>query len=577
MDDKTTFEVAKYSIEKIHSYFGPKFNQIIANRIIEYTSENAKKFSYIKTILHKENVLLKDIYFPLALKNAQAQNITIENFNEFLNQHNKVTIIASGGSGKTTFIRKFYIECVTKSYKIPVLFNFRDFNEIEISLKVRKRKISENNIFLAFSDHLIFNKIGYDINILENMFDSGKFIFFLDGYDELDNDIKNIITKDFSDFLTRFPENKYILTTRPFTTGTNLENFTNVYLSGLENSDQIIQFVKKQLFNNDELAEAITDTLKLEANRNYLEILSNPLFLILFMNSYETYPKIPPKKSQFYWQVFDALFEKHETFSKSGYRRPKLSNLSREKFEFILNSFCFGSYFQNLFNFTPLQFESIVRDITKNYKISISVENYLEDLKVAISLIIEDGNLLTFIHRSIQEYFAARYLYNLSEEDKKEFLQKIAQKQSAKGSHTFLIELISELYPYEFKKFYIKEHIDQFYWNNDFKFNSNISLKKLEGRLNDVLDSFKSFKQILFYSEELMLLYNKFINENNFSSSDDLNLIITAKTVEDSQIGTEILILQENKAKFFKLIDNFIKSIDNSNKPLIDFAFKSHY
>lgn len=577
MEDKTTFEVAKYSMEKIYSYFGPKFNQIIANRIIEYTSENAKKFSYIKTILHKENVLLKDIYFPLNLNNAKDTNITVENFNDFLKEHNKVTIIASGGSGKTTFIRKFYIECVTHSYKIPILFNFRDFNEIDISPKGRKRKISENNVFIAFSEHLIFNKIGYDITILEKMFDTGEFIFFLDGYDELDNEIKNIITKDFSDFLIRFPENKYILTTRPFTVATNFENFTSIYLSGLEDFKQIQQFVKNQLFTNNDLAESIIETLKLDVNKNYLQLLSNPLFLILFMNSFESYPKIPPSKSQFYWQVFDALFEKHETFSKGGYRRPKLSNLSRERFEFILNSFCFVSYFQNLFNFTPLQFESIIRDIAKNYNISLNIENYLEDLKVAISLIIEDGNLLTFIHRSIQEYFAARYLYNLSEKDKKEFLQKIAEKQSAKGSHTFLIELISELYPYEFKKFYIKEHIDQFYWNNDFKLNNNISLKKLEGRLHDVLASFKSFKQILFYSEELMILYNKFIKENIFSSSDDLNLILTAKTIEDSQIGTEILILQENKAKFFKLIDNFIKSIDNSNKPLIDFAFKSHY
>lgn len=579
MPEKTSFEIAKYSLEKLNQYLGPKFNQIIGNRIIEYIAENAKKFSYIKTILHKENVLLKNIYFSLKMKNASNKNLEIEasNFDKFLDTHNKVTIIASGGSGKTTFIRKFYIECVIKSYKIPILFNFRDFNDIEISKKSKKKKISENNIFIAFTDHLIFNKIGSNIQILEKMFDSGEFVIFLDGYDELDNEIKNIITKDFADFITRFPTNKYVLTTRPFTTATNLEDFTNIYLSGLEEFDEVELFIKKQLFDNEELATAIVETLKLEVNERYLDILSNPLFLILFMNSYESYPKIPPKKSQFYWQVFDALFEKHETFSKSGYRRPKLSNIEREKFEFVLSSFSFISYFQNLFNFTHLQFETIIRDVIKNYKISLNPEFFLEDLKVALSLVIEDGNLLSFIHRSIQEYFAARYLHNLSEEDKKKFLIKIANKQCLEGSHSFLLELISELYPYAFKKFYVKEHIDQFFKHNNSKFNNNLSLKKLEGRLQDVIDIFKNFKKILFYSEELVVIYNQFIRENSFNSTDDINLIITAKNVEDGQIATEILILQDNRIKFFDAIDNFIISIDNSNMPLINFAFKSRY
>ncbi|WP_336959325.1 hypothetical protein [Chryseobacterium contaminans] len=579
MDEKTTFELAKYLGEKLKNIVEPKLKQIISNKIIEYTTGNAKKFSYIKTILHKENVLLSKIYFPLKLKtiNNIDLNLDIHNFDSFLEKVNNVTIIANGGSGKTTFIKKFYIECVVKSYKIPVIFNFRDFNEIEISKNTKKKKITENYMFIAFSGHLIFNKIGLDPRTLEKMFESGEFIFFLDGYDELDSEIKNIITKDFTDFVTKFSKNKFILTTRPFTAATNLEGFTNIYLSGIEGFEQIKIFIKKQLFNNEELASAIINTLKLKTNSKYLELLNNPLFLILFMNSYESYPKIPPKKSQFYWQVFDALFEKHETYSKSGYRRPKLSKLEREKFEFLLNAFAFISYFQNLFNFTQLQFESIIRDIIKNYKINLNIENYLEDLKVAMSLIIEDGNILSFIHRSIQEYFAARYIFNLNEDTRKDFLKELAAKHNHKGLHTFLLELISELYPYEFKKYYIKEHINQFYKSNQYKFENDISMTQLEGSLKNVINSFKNFKEILFYSKEFTEIFNKFIRENTFTPNDNINLIISGKSIKDTQIATEILILNENKLAFFDLIDNFIVDIDNSNKPLIDFAFKSHY
>jgi len=300
MRDKLTEQSIQFSFIKIANFLEPRIRQPLENKILEYITSTASHFSLIKTILHKDNVNLSQIYLPLKIKHRNNDNVTlISNFKEFLEKHRNISLIASGGSGKTTFIRNFYIECVKEGYKIPIIFNFRDFNQFPISKLIKDKNISENYIFIAFTQHLIFNKIGIDSATVERMFDSGEFIFFLDGYDELDNNIKTSITKDFQDFVVRFNQNKFIITSRPYTSANYLENFDNVYLSGLEDFEEIENFIYKQLYNNSDFAKSIITTLKQKSSNKYLEVLSNPLFLILFINSFESYPKIPPKKLYF--------------------------------------------------------------------------------------------------------------------------------------------------------------------------------------------------------------------------------------------------------------------------------------
>lgn len=567
MDEKFILESSKLVLQKVIQFIEPKLKQLASNKILEYIVGNAKNFSTVRTIFHKDNVEISQIYFPLDFTH---KNIIVDDFLSFIKDRNKVSIIATGGAGKTTFIKYFYIQCVVKNFKIPVIFNFRDFNHFEIKKTVKDKKITDNYVFVAFKEHLIFNKVGFDDKTIVKMFDSGEFIFFLDGYDELDSNKKSIITKDFTDFVDCFSSNKFVISTRPYTSATQLDGFDNIYLNGLADVGQIEIFIKKQLFNNESFASEIIKSLHTKNSLKYLDLLTNPLFLVLFINSFESYPKIPPKKTQFYWQVFDALFEKHETFSKTGYRRPKLSRLDRENFEFVLSSFCLASYFQNLFSFTQLEFENILREISKNSDKKFNVTNFLEDLKVSISIVVEDGNILSFIHRSIQEYFVARHLVNLNERDKNGFLKILAQKQNdGRGQHSFLLELISELYPYEFKKYYIKHHINEFYENKNYYLQDHEILRDYDRVYND----FENFKQILSFSNEFKKPFDNLIQKHTVKDS-NINLLISARTKKQLRLAQEIIILSENKKIFFQHIDDFIKKVDNSNKPLIKYAFK---
>lgn len=561
------------SLDSIVENVSTKIKQTIQNRITEYTVETARKCSFLKTILHKENISIDKIYFPLKIKSYN--NVIVpRKVNDLFSDGNRIVIEGKGGSGKTTLIRYFYINSVKSNYKIPVLLNLRDFNLIDLSENKKKKEIINNTFFKETVSHLLFNKIGINSEIIIRMFDTGKFLFILDGYDELNYNIKSYILKDIEEFIVRFAKNNYLITTRPYTDATRLTDFITYEICGLDEEKEIGPFVMQQLFKNKDLADSIISTLRLSSSKTYLPLLANPLFLILFINSFESYPKLPPKKSSFYWQVFDALFEKHETFSKSGYRRPKLSGLKREEFEFVLNSFSFVSYFQSQFNFGQVYIEKTLREIRKVYKTKFEPTDFIEDLKVTLSIIIEDGSDLSFIHRTLQEYFTTRYLSTLNEKDKHKFFKKLAYKQTRETNHTFLLELISELYPNEFSQYYIPEHIKAFMEIFDSIFTSQ------RPTISDCMSSIKTFENLLeliTYSKDINNIFNAFLKFNQTNYDQSNRSLFTTDNKTDIQAAIKMLIVYRNKEKLLEEIDEYFKRISENNQPFIDFALYKGY
>ena len=569
MEEKHIAQGAQYILNSLKDYLVPEIQQLVSSRILELITANAGSFGSTKTILHRETVALEDIYYPLPLIHKTYDKAKkVDNFIQFTEQNKRISIIASGGSGKTTFLKYFYIECVKKQYKIPIIINFRDFNNVNVSKQSNDKNITENHVYISINQYLLFNKVSSNVDILEKMLNSGKFIFIMDGYDELDERIKTVITRDFVEFTRRFTKNVYIISTRPYTYAQSLEGFENIYLKGLESSEDIAGFIHKQLYNNTKQAEKVVETLLKSEGSKYLELVSNPLFLILFLNSFESYPKIPPKKTTFYFQVFNALYERHEFVSKMGFTRNKLSKLGRDDFERLIAAFSFDTYFQGNYSFTEDFFRTRLSEVIGIEKLRVSSSKFLEDLKVTVPIIIEDGIYLMFIHRSIQEYFCCRFLTTFSEKGKNDFLKMVAKDQNGKrNDHTFLLELISEMYPYEFKKFYIRHHIEEFYENRSHYFQEYDSIEGYEG----VFNSFENFRLILSYSKEFEKEYLTFIKDNSFIN-ENINIFIAAKTQKQNRLANEILVLFENKKKFYDLIKIYVGGVDQKSNDYLRIA-----
>ena len=319
------------------------------------------------------------------------------------------------GSGKSTIVKYLYTNCFKEGYKIPIKVELRYLNEFKGSI----------NDYI-FNEIFHFQKLGFSNSIIDRLLSSDSFMFFFDGYDELNSSIKSKTTKDIDSFVQKYPSNKFVVTSRPYTSVDLLPLFSNFYVCDLE-PNEIAAFVKKQIpVSESELAEKIIKAINKVENRSYNSFLSNPLLLSMFILTFQSYSDIPQKRSEFYDQVFDTLFSIHDAVSKLAYVREKVSGLSKDQFEEILQLFSFLSYFEEKFIF-PSNYLTDKLDIIKSKKKNLTFDNdkFIDDLQVAIGILNKEGLDYTFPHRSLQEYFGALYISKVSPENKKKLYNKL--------------------------------------------------------------------------------------------------------------------------------------------------------
>lgn len=404
---------------------GDELKQVAKNRLLEYQSNEYKRNYFTKTLLHRsEPIKLNDFYLPLHIIKyendrsrfrQQQKRISTEDVSKLFEKTNYITIIGNAGSGKSTIVKYLYLDSVSRKFKIPIKVELRYLNDY-------KSNITD----YIFDDIFLFHKLGFSKEIIDRLLNSGSFIFFFDGYDEINSNKKEQITNDIDQFVNRYSSNCYLITSRPYTNIDTLPLFSNFIVCDLLDTE-IPAFVKKQIPDSEnELAEKMIKAISQIDNRSYRTFLSNPLLLSMFILTYQSYSEIPQKRSDFYKQVFDTLYSVHDSVSKLSFVREKQSGLSKEGFEDLLKLFSFISYFEEKFLFQPEYLESKLTFI-KEKKKSLSFDNQkvIEDLQVAIGILNKEGVEYTFPHRSLQEFFAAHYISSLSDTNKKTIYSKI--------------------------------------------------------------------------------------------------------------------------------------------------------
>lgn len=433
--------------------FGEEVKHIVSNNILEYQVEEYNRNSISKTLLHRvQPKKLKEFYQPLFITNCRPNNrhrnferpdgtrIPTDSIEKLFEKKQFITLIGSAGSGKSTIVKYLFLNAIDSSFKVPIKLELRYLNDYEGSV-------------IDFVKEKIFklNRLSSSEKIIERLMKSGKFVFFLDGYDEITSIKKEKITKEIDDLVKLYNKNNYLLTSRPYTEIDLLPLFHNFEVCELSNDD-INQFIEKQIPKEEsELREKIIEAINSPENVSYKSFLSNPLLLSMFILTFQSYSSIPQKRSAFYSQVFDALFSVHDSMSKLAFVREKQSGLSKEQIVEVLELFSFISYFEQKFIFTS-QYLSEKLSLIKSKKISLKFDNdkLISDLQIAIGIINQDGTEYTFPHRSLQEYFTAVYISSLSNENKKTVYEKIVK--SLTKDHSFRMNskdnfhlLISEL------------------------------------------------------------------------------------------------------------------------------------
>jgi energy-coupling factor transporter ATP-binding protein EcfA2 len=448
---KVLITESKELFDDIYDQVYDETKQFIGKDLKRYLIKQQGKYSHIKTLLRGNTpVYLYDIYFPLKLT-CDDGTINTQSINTVFKNSNYVTIIGDAGSGKSTLVKHLFLNTIKEKYKIPILVELRYLNNMDVSLEEYIRSITS------------LNKISVNQEILNRYFEKGKFVFFLDGYDELEEETKKNVTKEINDFVNKYDSNSYLLTTRPYSSGEHFPLFHNYRMKDLSLKDGDIRgFIYKQLLTEKEVAEKIIKSIE-QGNQTYIKsFLKNPLLLSLYVLTFQSYAEIPDKKYIFYRRVINALFSEHDSKTKLGFVREKQSGLNQEQFETILMSFSFISYFDNQFAFEKDYVTHKLKLIKGKHKeLKFDNNKFIKDLKSAIAIWTDEDGELSFAHRSLQEYFTALLIKELTPSENKRVYDKIIARFALSEGRPMrevenLLKLLSEMDEYNYSKnFYL--------------------------------------------------------------------------------------------------------------------------
>jgi len=401
-------------IKKIESEVSEK-SQVLIHRIFgsysKYLENTVERHSYFNSVVFKnEQRRLEDFYLPLTLvDNREKISVLLNNYPKSkIDKIGRLLIVDTAGMGKTTLLKFLFIKCVEQGAGIPMF----------VELRKLSRKVTLSSFLL---DQLADIQGKCQPDLFYRLLDSGEFVFFLDGYDEIGETEREAVTASIQQFIEKTPGNKFIMTSREEEGLAAFPSFLRYTVSPLKKKEAYSLLRK---YADGPLAETLIAKLDLPENIAIHEFLTNPLLTSLLFKSFEYKHTIPLKRHIFYRQVYEALFETHDLTKEGGeFERPKRTRLDVDRFEKIIRAFGALSYKAGKTEQSKsdtLLLLGNARTLASEAKTQPS--KILHDLTHAVPLLVEDGNYIRWNHRSIQEYFAAEYICKNTEGRQTEIL-----------------------------------------------------------------------------------------------------------------------------------------------------------
>lgn len=441
--ESTLGEAGKKGVSKaidllVDKFINPKLESIlnaphdifvIHDLIREYLNKKYENDKYMNTIVfQRETKTIDDLYIPLTIvQNGKKNNKLVlnEDMKNIFSEPTKMLIIDTAGTGKSTLLRFLSIMCIEKQWGIPFIIELR---------KIEKKQTMEAFIIEEIK---LSNANLKDVDIID-LIRRGDFIFFLDGFDEILEDNKVSLTKEIRRFFKYAERNNFVLASREDDCLSEFGDFVKYHIQELTKAEAyklIEKYDKKGAISKDLINE-------IERNENYnalKEFLGNPLMVSLLYLTYQYKGVLQYKKHIFYRQVYDALYDRHDTTKGVGVVHVKKSKLDIEDFRRVLCAMGFISLKEGRIEFDKDQMINIIdQSIELFEEINANSVDYLDDILHAVPLFVEEGLNYKWAHKSFAEYFAAVYICQECKEYENKILKDILENENNQKFYNML-------------------------------------------------------------------------------------------------------------------------------------------
>jgi len=358
----------------------------------------------IRTIASRQTASLTEIYYPA--RASIKKNIRAVDHVEQISGTRNLLITGTAGQGKSVFLRYLAIQELRRGVRIPLFIELRRID-------------SSNDFTQLLKSHLEISGIGSNDQeqLLDQLLSRGAVTLFLDGFDELSREFALPTRDKIATLLNSYKDLRVIISSRPGALSAYVQDLPRLVQAEIAPlSEQDFKPFLAKIGTPDSVIERLHEGVN-KSSTEVRKLLTTPLLLTLMVLTCGQNQQIPDTLSDFYDALFRVLAVMHDD-TKPGYVRQSATSLTPVQLERLFTSFAFVS--REKFEKPTLsmrQFEDSHALAVKLSGIESTVGGFKTDVTETACLMIVEGIDVTFIHKSIQEYYTARFIKELSDDD----------------------------------------------------------------------------------------------------------------------------------------------------------------
>lgn len=362
----------------------------------EFLERNYKRISRVKTLLNPTVPISVETAYVSPSFELDHDELTEDDFISLIAEQRFIVVTGIGGSGKSIFLKHLFVRfCNEALGKVPLFIELRQIKPNETLISYMARQISS---VAPTIDHDLF------LYALQ----SGKFVFLLDGFDEVDTATSDELARQIVQLSYEFGKNAIVLTSRPDGPFGSWSEFFVTKLSPL-NEQQALSLISKMEYEEtakQRFSELVSNGLFV----THSAYLSNPLLCTLMLLTFDQGAEIPTKMHVFFERTFDVLFYKHDATKESSFRRKFQTTLPVDDFRQAFAAFSTFLYLDAGSSFTHAEAIDGAKRALEYNELKERPDAFVADLTTSISILIREGEIYNYIHRSLQEFFVAEFL-----------------------------------------------------------------------------------------------------------------------------------------------------------------------
>lgn len=421
-------------------------------RAAELLYKKVASVEKVKTIWQVDKeVKLRRFYFPSRVL-INSKPVQINSIGDLEPSHHYV-LQGTIGQGKSTFLRFLCISELEKGDRFPLFVELRRLEKGQRLIGL----LTDALEVLGFKDP--------NSKLFDFLANSGKLVLLLDGFDELaEEKISSVIT-DIERMAEKYANLQIIVTSRPNSGIEQSPKLRVLQLAPLRPTDHE-PFLSKIVTAKEKRAELVRAIA--ESTAEIKELLTTPLLLTLLVLVYKAEHVVPRELGDFYESLFATLLSRHDK-TKPGYVRHRFTELGDKALQVLFEAFCFISRNKSLNALTEDQLYESVQAAAKHTGLKCTSEAFRLEMTKVACLMQEEAHKFYFVHKSVQEYYAAMFVKRSPEEFAVRFYQSMMTDKNWRKWRQELT-FLSQIDLYRYNKYFEVPGIERLFselgvWN----------------------------------------------------------------------------------------------------------------